>query len=61
MCLKDQILPIARKRIVSVSEGEEFVNVRYVSMWKKWIFVSGESMLRLVHSAFLVVMGENRP
>jgi len=49
------------QRTLSVSDGEEFVDVRYVSMGKKWTFLRGESTLCLVHSAFLVLMGENRP
>lgn len=48
------------QRIVSVSDGEEFVDVRYVSMGTKWTFVSGESMLCLVHLGFLVVIEESR-
>lgn len=48
------------QRIVSVSDGEEFVDVRYVSMGKKLTFVSGETMLCLVPLGFLVVIGESR-
>lgn len=48
------------QRIVSVSDGKEFVDARYAPGGEK--FVSGESVLCLVHLGFLVMMiGESRP